>query len=214
MRSLYLASQKRYLVEPVNTHTARLKATLLVTLGIGLLPISARAAGSEAIEKPVRTLISAVRYGRDALALTFLSGDQQSRLLLGADWNKGTAAQRSEFLALFHKLFAAMAFPRIRADFEHLETILYEAPKIDGDKAELGSTLVILHPMKKQEIKVRYALSREKSWKVVDVTVLGDKSMLTNIRNDQVAPILKEGGFPHLLDLMRKRAAELAQSAK
>jgi phospholipid transport system substrate-binding protein len=39
--------------------------------------------------------------------------------------------------------------------------------------------------------------------------VLGDKSMLTNIRDDQVAPILKEGGLPHLFDLMRKRAAEL-----
>jgi hypothetical protein len=33
--------------------------------------------------------------------------------------------------------------------------------------------------------------------------------MLTNIRADQVAPILAEGGMPKLLDLLRTRAAEL-----
>ena len=127
---------------------------------------------------------------------------------------RSAPAQRAEFVSLFHKVFSAIAFPKIRESFEHLETILYEAPKIDGDRAELGSTLVILHPMKKQEIRVRYVLAREKGWKVVDVTVQGDKSMLTNVRNDQVAPILKEGGLPHLLDLMRKRAAELAGASQ
>jgi phospholipid transport system substrate-binding protein len=42
----------------------------------------------------------------------------------------------------------------------------------------------------------------------VDVAVLGD-SMLTGIRDDQVRPIMKQGGWDHLLDLMRKKEAEL-----
>ena len=181
-------------------------ATMATFLSASSTP--ALAAGDDAVSKPVRTLINAVRYNKDTLALTFLDGEQQARMLLGPEWDKAAPAQRTDFVTLFHELFAAMAFPRLREDFVHLETAVYEKADVKGDGAELGSTLVILHPMKKQEIRVRYRLARAKAWKLVDVTVLGDKSMLTNIRDDQVAPILKEGGLPHLLDLMRKRAAE------
>jgi phospholipid transport system substrate-binding protein len=49
---------------------------------------------------------------------------------------------------------------------------------------------------------------------VVDVAVLGD-SMLQGIKEDQIGPIMKEGGWPHLLDLMRQKAKEVeAQTAK
>ncbi|MGZ3460020.1 MAG: hypothetical protein ACXU86_16120, partial [Archangium sp.] len=41
-------------------------------------------------------------------------------------------------------------------------------------------------------------------------TVLGD-SMLTGIRDDQVRPIMKQGGWEHLLELMRKKNAELSK---
>ncbi|MEK6606801.1 MAG: ABC transporter substrate-binding protein [Myxococcota bacterium] len=189
-----------------------LAATLLSAAAGAVAPRAAHATGGgEAIEKPVRTLISAVRYGKDSLALGSLDGERQAQALLAADFDKASPAQRAEFVMLFHRLFAAMAFPKIRADFQHLETILYEPATVAGDRAEMGSTLVILHPMKKQEIKLRYALAKgDKGWKVVDVTIVGDKSMLTNIRNDQVGPILKEGGFSLLLELMRKRAAEIS----
>jgi phospholipid transport system substrate-binding protein len=71
------------------------------------------------------------------------------------------------------------------------------------------STIVIEHPVKKQEMKLQYSLAQDKgAWKVVDVAVLGD-SMLTGIRDDQVRPIMKQGGWDHLLDLMRKKEAEL-----
>jgi phospholipid transport system substrate-binding protein len=194
---------------PVQRTMKSLSIRLVLALGIAAGARPALAAGDDAVGKPVRTLINAVRYHKDALALTHLDGEAQARTLLGAEWDKATPAQRTQFVTLFHELFAAMAFPRLREDFVHLETAVYEKAEVKGDAAELGSTLVILHPMKKQEIRVRYRLVRVKAWKLVDVTVLGDKSMLTNIRDDQVAPILKEGGLPHLLDLMRKRAAEL-----
>ena len=62
--------------------------------------------------------------------------------------------------------------------------------------------------MKKQEIRATYDMRRvDGKWLVVDVTVKGDKSMLTNIRKDQIGPILAEGGMPKLLDLLRKRLA-------
>lgn len=42
-------------------------------------------------------------------------------------------------------------------------------------------------------------------WKLVDVAVLGD-SMLKGIREDQIVPILKEGGWNKLLELLREKA--------
>jgi phospholipid transport system substrate-binding protein len=63
--------------------------------------------------------------------------------------------------------------------------------------------------MKKQELKVKYHLAKTKAgWQVVDVAVLGD-SMLKGIRDDQVQPLLKEGGWDKLLKAMRDKVAEL-----
>jgi phospholipid transport system substrate-binding protein len=177
-----------------------------------VLCLALPAMADEALEKPVKTLVSAVRYGKDDLALKSLDGDAQGAVLLGDEWGKATAKQREEFASLFHQLFAAIAFPKIRSNFEHLETTLYEPAKVDGDKAELTSTIVILHPLKKQEIKVKYDMHKLKEgWKVVDVTVLGtaSPSMLSSIKSDQVQPLFKDGGWDKLLQLMRDRLAQL-----
>ena len=78
-----------------------------------------------------------------------------------------------------------------------------------GEEAKVASTVVIDHPMKKQELKLKYVLAKDKAgWKVVDVAVLGD-SMLTGIRDDQVRPLLKEGGWDALLKAMREKDKEL-----
>lgn len=171
----------------------------------------------EAVEKPIRTLINAVRYSKDEMGLKQLDGEAQGRFLLEGEWDKATPAQREEFVQLFHRLFGAIAFPKIRDNFKHLETILYEAPAVEGDTARTRSTLVILHPLKKQEIKAEYELRKTKAgWKVVDVTVLGTggNSMLTDIRKEQVGPLYAQGGMDHLLGLMRQRAAQLEAAAK
>ena len=64
------------------------------------------------------------------------------------------------------------------------------------------------HPVKKQELKLKYWVAQEKGqWKVVDVSVLGD-SMLQGIRDDQVQPLLKEGGWDKLLKAMKDKLAE------
>ena len=64
--------------------------------------------------------------------------------------------------------------------------------------------------MKKQEIRCTYDLKKGAAgWQVVDVTIQGDKSMLTNIRNDQVQPLLAKKGWDGILEAMRKRVAKL-----
>jgi len=180
--------------------------SLLATLALAL---PALAAPNEAVTKPVKTVVQSVRYNKDDLALKQLATEEQGRFLLGEDWDKGTPAQRQEFTRLFNSLFAKLAFPKVRENFKNLASITYEDPAVEGTKAKVKSTIVIEHPVKKQEMKLQYSLAQDKgAWKVVDVAVLGD-SMLTGIRDDQVRPIMKQGGWDHLLDLMRKKEAEL-----
>ena len=184
---------------------------MTTALALLALSLSAPDAGAAAkpVKKAVKTLVGAVRYSKDDLALKKVDGRAQGEFLLGDRWASGTDGQRAEFSKLFPQLFGAIAFPRIRKNFEHLETILYDKPKVSGDRAELSSTLVILHPAKKQELKATYVLrKRDKAWKVVDVTVAPSPSMLTTLRDDQVGPIFAEGGWDKLLDLLRARAAE------
>ncbi len=175
-----------------------------------LLTAPALAAPNDAVTKPVKTVVQSVRYGKDLAALKHFGGEHQARFLLGDSWDKASEAQRKEFIQLFHNLFAKIAFPKVRDNFKNLASITYTDPEVEGEKAKVASTVVIDHPMKKQELKLQYTLAKDKAgWKVVDVTVLGD-SMLTGIRDDQVQPLLKEGGWEALLKAMREKNQELA----
>jgi phospholipid transport system substrate-binding protein len=186
---------------------ARLRSVSL--LAALLLAVPALAAPNDAVSKPVKTVVQSVRYGKDLAALKNFGGEQQARFLVGDDWDKASEPQRKEFVELFHNLFAKIAFPKVRDNFKNLASITYEDPEVTGDAAKVASTIVIDHPLKKQELKLKYALAKDKAgWKVVDVAVLGD-SMLTGIRDDQVRPLLKEGGWDALLKAMREKNKEL-----
>ena len=176
---------------------------------VALLSFSALASPKDEVGKPLKTVINSVRYGKDLAALKVFASDEQGKFLVADSWARGTDAQRKEFQELFVSLFAKIAFPKIRKNFENLDTVLYEEPTVTEPTAAMGSTILINHPLKKQELKVKYQLVKQAgAWKVVDVSVLGD-SMLTGIRDDQVQPILKEGGWDALLKAMREKNAEL-----
>jgi phospholipid transport system substrate-binding protein len=174
-----------------------------------VLSLPALASPKDELSKPLKTIVNSIRYGKDLAALKSFAGEDQGKFLVAESWSKGTDAQRKEFQDLFFQLFAKIAFPKIRKNFENLDTVLYEEPTVTGETAQLASTILINHPLKKQELKVKYQLVKQgKEWKVVDVAVLGD-SMLTGIRDDQIQPILKEGGWDALLKAMRDKAQEL-----
>jgi phospholipid transport system substrate-binding protein len=172
------------------------------------------ASAADDVEKPIKTFISAIRYGKDEIAKKLIDGETQAKLLTGDAWAQGSAADKAELVSLFQVVFQGIAFPKLKDNFQKIETILYDKPKLEKEMAEIDSTLVVLHPMKKQEIKVRYLLSKSKAgYKLVDVTFQGDKSMLTNIKDDQVTPLLAEGGWPKLLEALRERAKEINAKA-
>jgi phospholipid transport system substrate-binding protein len=188
---------------------ARLRTVPL--LAALVLSVPAIAAPNEAVSKPVKTVVQSVRYGKDLAALKHFGGEQQAKFLLGEAWDKANEAQRKEFIQLFHNLFAKIAFPKVRDNFKNLASITYEDPEVTGEEAKVASTIVIDHPLKKQELKLKYSLAKAKDgWKVVDVAVLGD-SMLTGIRDDQVRPLLKDGGWDALIKAMREKDQELAK---
>lgn len=158
--------------------------------------------------KPLQALIGNVRQGRDLKALSYFAAEEQGKYLTGEYWAKATPAQQQEFNKGFQELFAKIAFPKVRKNFEHLGAVLYEPPKTDGGKTTVASVVHLDHPVKKQELKLKYWVAQEKGqWKVVDVSVLGD-SMLQGIRDDQVIPLLKEGGWEKLLGAMKDKLAE------
>ncbi|NOK39392.1 ABC transporter substrate-binding protein [Corallococcus exercitus] len=188
---------------------ARIRTLPLLVALTFAVPALAAPKASEAITKPVKTVVQSVRYEKDLKALENLGSDQQGLFLLGDEWTKATDAQRKEFTQLFQSLFAKIAFPKVRENFKNLDSITYDEPQVTGDKALVGSTIFINHPLKKQEMKLKYAVEKVgTNWKVVDVSVLGD-SMLTGIRDDQVRPLFKEGGWDGLLGAMRKKNDEL-----
>ncbi len=163
-----------------------------------------------ATHKPIKVFVKAIRYGKDDLALRQVDGNAQAEFLLGEDWKQGTKAQQKEFIELFHVVFSASAFPKLKDNLQKIETIVYATPKIQGKTAKQGSTLVIQHALKKDEIELKYDLVKQgKRWKLVDVTFPGDKSLLTNLRDDQIQPLYEDGGWDNLLDVMRKRVASL-----
>ena len=189
-----------------------MKTTLL-----GLLLISAvshAATPKDEVTKPLKVVVNSVRYGKDLLALKNFAGEEQGKELMGEQWAKGTDAQRKEFVDLFFQLFGKIAFPKIRKNFENLDTVLYDDPVITGDRAAIGSTILINHPMKKQELKVKFSMVKAKAgWQVIDVSVLGD-SMLKGIRDEQINLIFKDGGWEGLLKEMRTRNAEFKDPLK
>ena len=193
-----------------------MKNTLKWAVGLCLVAVlgltEPRVAFAEpGVVKACKTLVGAIRYNKDEMALTQMAGVSQGEFLAGDFWEKATPEQQTGFIRNFHALFAALVFPQVRENFEHLETVVYGEPVISGNRATIPSTIVILHALKKQEIVVTYELTRgeDKGWQIHDVTVKGDSSMLTRARDEQVQPLLAKRGWEGLLAAMEARLQKL-----
>jgi phospholipid transport system substrate-binding protein len=137
--------------------TLRLSACLLA--GAAALP--SFAASDPATNKPINVTIQAVKIAKDDLALKQFAPEAQGKFLMGDDWAKGTDAQRKEFTQLFQSLFKKVAFPKIRENLKNLDAVNPGDAKIDGDNATVETLLVIDHPLKKQELKLKFSEVKE-----------------------------------------------------
>jgi len=190
-------------------------AIFLAALGGGPAPRAARAGeeeftdGQKEVVKPIKTLISAIRYSKDDLAAGFLAAGRMSEIVCADSFAKLTADERREFVDGLAYLLKRLSFPKAREIFEHLDAILYDPPRIEGERAHVKQTVVVFRNYKKDEIILEYAVERiEGKWLVVDVIAEGE-STLEGIREDSVVPLLEEGGTALLLKRLREKVAEV-----
>lgn len=157
------------------------------------------------VVKPIKLLIGSIRYSKDDLASGYLAHRRMSELIVGPAWTKFSAEQQKEFADGFAYLLKRLSFPKAREIFEHLDAILYDPPKVEGEKAHVKQTVVIFRNYKKEEIVLEYDLERiDGKWLVVDVIAEGE-STLEGLREDQAEPLLKEGGNDLLLKKLREK---------
>ena len=169
-----------------------------------------------ASSKPIKRLLTAIRYEKDQLALSAFDGHAQGALIFGDEWTKKSEPERQRFVDTLHSFFTVVAFPKIRAKyFAHLETILYGEPRAhDNGSARLRATIVVLHTLKKKEIPVDFLLqSAQDKWLIVDFSIAPAKdhpsSFIIDLREKQIKPLLAKRGWDGLIETMEKRVAEL-----
>ena len=195
------------------TFTAALVA-LSVTVSLAATPEVAFAGPKKKTtkyQKPVKMLIGAIRYNKDKLALKMLALDDMSKGLMTKHWAKMSPAVQKEFVAGLATLLSRLSFPKARDMFKHIDAILYDPPKVKGDKVDLKSTIVVHRSYKKTELVLTWTLIKKgKKWLIYDVTSVGE-STLAGIRDDQINPLVKEGGIKLLMEKMRAKVKEVTQ---
>jgi phospholipid transport system substrate-binding protein len=160
------------------------------------------------ITKTVKNVFANLRTGKSAKVFQFVDLDAVSRNLLLEEYEKGTEAQRKEFASLFQSLYAKIGIPKISEKFKKVVSAMFDRPEVKGSKAWVSSIIVFDHPLKKEELKLKYSLVKSnKGWRVTDVAVLGS-SIVQTIRNEQIKPVLEKGGLDTLLKTMREKDAE------
>lgn len=176
-------------------------------------PASAGATAQQA-KKSVAALVNAIRFDKRALGEKHLGFGAMAQHLLGPSYQQMGSAERSQFIDDFRVLLVGTAFPKGHELFAYLDGILYGQARQDGERTLLPSTIVVHRNLKKTEMKVEWALVPENGeLKVVDVVSMGE-STCDGIRDDEVAPLVKEGGVQKLLSVLHERAESIRKGKK
>lgn len=184
--------------------------TLLCALACATTPLLAQeTADTEAILKPIKTMIKGIRFEKYELAGQSLHFEAMARELFLESWSELTPEQQQEWIDGFSYLMKNMSFRKAHEKFEYLDEVFYDEPVVDGDRAQVGSTIVIYHDFKKEEILLSYTMLHDAGgWRVLDVLV-EEESTLEGIREDQVEELMDDGGIELLLEKLREKVAEV-----
>lgn len=168
---------------------------------------SATSANDAAVQKTLKILIGAIRYKKDDLALKQLALPEMSQVLMGESWSTMQTSEKDAFLGDLATLLKGMCFPRGRDIFQYLDAVFYAPATFSEHEAHCKSTVVVHRELKKTEIVIDWVLHQQAggAWRVVDTKMLGE-STAEGIREDQVLPLLKEGGVAKVLEAMRTQA--------
>ena len=194
-----------------------MKKLLLVfaVLGFSFSPVGARAQAKvspkevKKLQKPIKVLIGAVRYGKNALGLKQLALDEMSAQMCKNHWAKMSAAQKKEFSSNLGTLLRLISFRKSKELFKHIDAILFDSPKMLGkDRASIRNTIVVHRAYKKKELQLTWILLKKgKKWQILDLRTIG-KTTIEKMRTKQINPLVKKGGVKLLLQKMREMMAK------
>lgn len=126
---------------------------------------------------------------------------EMARRTLPATWKTLTEAERKEFVELFQSFLSASYAEKIEGYSG--EQVRYLSERLEGDYAEVRTKIV----SEKTEIPIDYRLiGRSGDWFVYDVVADG-VSLVRNYRG-QFDKIIRESGYPNLVEELRKKSRE------
>lgn len=132
--------------------------------------------------------------------------DRVSRLVLGKNWTKATAEQKSAFQTEFRTLLLR-TYATALSKYKN-QTIEYKPLRLADGTTTAAVKTVILQPGG-QPIAVDYALEKQAdTWKVYDIVIEG-VSLVTNYRSQFTQEIRQNG-----LDSLIKKLADKNSAAK
>jgi len=129
---------------------------------------------------------------------------EMARRSLPKQWKALTGAEQKEFVDLFQSFLSASYADKIEGYSG--EKVQYLSERLEGDYAEVRTKLV----SEKTEIPIDYRLmGRAGEWFVYDVVADGI-SLVKNYRS-QFDKIIRESGYPDLVEELRKKSKEARQ---
>ena len=196
------------------------KACCLVAVLVLFLCLGDARAAEDTPQQAVERLVNAVRSYKDGkglsasdqasneraakLANSALAIKEVSRVALGAQWGKLSAAEQANFVNLVTESFETIAYPKSSTFFGDLQ-VEYKSEKVNGDKATVNTT--VRHP-KEGLVSIDYKLERDASggWVIHDI-LLDEVSLATDLRS-QIQKVLREESYARLLERMREKLKE------
>lgn len=167
-----------------------------------------------AVQKTLKTLVNAIRYSKNDLALKQLDLDGMGQKLMGEAWAQMDEPQRKTFIKDLGRMLSGLSFSRGREIFQYLDAVLYAPSTASGSEVRCKSTVVIHRDLKKKEMPIEWVLHQEgASYKVVDTIFLGE-STAEGVREEQVAPLLKDGGVAAVLKALSVQVGKLPAAGK
>ncbi len=129
---------------------------------------------------------------------------EMAKRSLPKQWKALTAAEQKEFVGLFQSFLSASYADKIEGYSG--EQVEYLSERLEGDYAEVRTKIV----SEKTEIPIDYRLmGRDGEWFVYDVVADGI-SLVRNYRS-QFDTIIRESGYPELVEELRQKSKEARQ---
>lgn len=165
---------------------------------------------AQTVQKPIKILLNAIRYKKFDLAAEQLAYNEMAKRLLEKTWEQLSETDKKEVATSLAFLIRERSFSKGHETFKHLDAVVYDTPTQPKSDVICKSTIVVHRNYKKTELVIDWVLTKaDGAWKIVDMILLGE-STLAGIREDEVEPLLEEGGVPTFMKALR----EVVQNTK